>query len=50
MCIRDRHWLGYRIRPVYLEFWAEKPFRLHDRLVFRREKPEGDWDRGKLYP
>jgi pyridoxamine 5'-phosphate oxidase len=33
-----------------MEFWTGKPFRLHDRLVFERERPEGGWDRGRLYP
>jgi pyridoxamine 5'-phosphate oxidase len=47
---RPPYWRGYRIRPLYLEFWAGMPFRLHDRLVFRRPAPEGGWVRGQLYP
>ena len=47
---RPPHWTGFRIRPVYLEFWQDKPFRLHDRLVFRRPVPQGDWSRERLYP
>jgi pyridoxamine 5'-phosphate oxidase len=47
---RPPHWIGYRISPVYLEFWADRPHRLHDRLVFTREKPEGPWRRGHLFP
>lgn len=47
---RPPHWTGYRIRPVYVEFWSDRPFRLHERLVFSREKPEGPWDQGHLYP
>ncbi|MBB5868743.1 pyridoxamine 5'-phosphate oxidase [Allocatelliglobosispora scoriae] len=47
---RPVHWTGFRIRPVYLEFWTDMPFRLHDRLVYRRDKPEGDWSRGLLHP
>jgi len=47
---RPPYWTGYRIRPVYLEFWTEMPFRLHDRLVFERPKPEGPWILGRLYP
>ncbi len=47
---RPPHWTGFRIRPVYLEFWQDKPFRLHDRLVFRRPVPQGDWGRERLYP
>lgn len=47
---RPEYWRGFRIRPVYLEFWTEMPYRLHDRLVFRRDVPKGDWDRELLYP
>ncbi len=47
---RPPHWTGFRIRPVYMEFWQDRPFRLHDRLVFRRPEPSGDWERSRLYP
>jgi len=47
---RPAHWTGYRIRPVYIEFWMDKPFRLHDRHVFRRDRPEGSWTTERLYP
>lgn len=47
---RPPHWTGYRIRPVYLEFWSDMPFRLHDRLVFERPKPGDPWLPGRLYP
>jgi pyridoxamine 5'-phosphate oxidase len=47
---RPPHWTGFRIRPVYMEFWQDRPFRLHDRLVFRRPDPEEDWERSRLYP
>lgn len=47
---RPAYWIGYRIVPVYLEFWSDRPFRLHDRLVFTRQKPEGPWSRGHLFP
>jgi pyridoxamine 5'-phosphate oxidase len=47
---RPPHWSGFRIRPLSLEFWHDRPFRLHDRVVFRREKPEGEWGKARLYP
>ena len=47
---RPPHWTGFRIRPVYMEFWQNVLFRLHDRVVFRRPAPEGDWNRQRLYP
>ncbi|QFR34525.1 pyridoxamine 5'-phosphate oxidase [Ancylobacter sp. TS-1] len=48
---RPPHWTGFRIRPVQIEFWHDRPFRLHDRILFRREAPdEGEWARTRLYP
>ena len=47
---RPPHWSGFRVKPVSMEFWHDRPFRLHDRVVFRREKPEGDWSKARLYP
>lgn len=47
---RPPHWTGFRIRPVEIEFWQDKPFRLHDRIVFRRPAPEGGWTKARLYP
>ncbi|GAU69864.1 pyridoxine/pyridoxamine 5'-phosphate oxidase [Streptomyces sp. NBRC 110611] len=47
---RPEHWTGYRVRPVYLEFWSDRPFRLHDRVVFTRMSPQGPWEQGRLYP
>jgi pyridoxamine 5'-phosphate oxidase len=47
---RPPHWGGFRIRPVEIEFWTDKPFRLHERLRYTREKPEGDWLVESLYP
>ena len=47
---RPPHWTGYRIRPVYMEFWTDKPFRLHDRLVYRRNTPHNAWRTERLYP
>jgi pyridoxamine 5'-phosphate oxidase len=47
---RPPYWIGYRIAPVYLEFWSDGAFRLHDRIVFRRTTPEGSWRKERLYP
>ena len=45
---RPPYWSGFRLIPTYIEFWENKPFRLHDRLVYRRA---GDgWTTEKLYP
>lgn len=45
---RPLHWSGFRIVPILIEFWEDRPFRLHDRLVYHRT-PAG-WRTDKLYP
>lgn len=47
---RPPHWRGYRLTPLAFEFWRNRPFRLHDRLVFARETPGAAWTKGRLYP
>jgi pyridoxamine 5'-phosphate oxidase len=47
---RPPHWIGYRIAPLYVEFWQEQPFRLHDRVVFSRTALDQSWTRSRLYP
>jgi pyridoxamine 5'-phosphate oxidase len=47
---RPPHWSGFRIKPLAIEFWHDRPFRLHDRVVFRRGTSEGGWSKAKLYP
>lgn len=47
---RPPYWLGYRIEPLYLEFWQEGAFRLHDRLVFTRPTQQDGWRKEHLYP
>ncbi len=46
---RPAHWSGFRIRPLSIEFWHDRPFRLHDRVVFDREGA-GEWTKTRLYP
>jgi pyridoxamine 5'-phosphate oxidase len=47
---RPPNWTGYRLRPLQIEFWQERPFRLHDRLEFRREALDAPWRKARLYP
>jgi pyridoxamine 5'-phosphate oxidase len=46
---RPPYWSGFRIAPDTIEFWHDRPFRLHDRLVFSRRK-DGSWEKDRLYP
>ena len=45
---RPSHWNGYLVKPNLIEFWQDMPFRLHDRLEFKKEN--GNWVSKKLYP
>lgn len=47
---RPPGWSGYRIAPLAIEFWHDRPFRLHDRIVFRRESAAAAWTKTRLYP
>ena len=46
---RPPHWTGYRLAPDRIEFWRDKPFRLHERIVYTRADA-GGWKIGRLYP
>jgi pyridoxamine 5'-phosphate oxidase len=45
---RPPYWSGFRLTPVEMEFWHDRPFRLHERLSFKREA--GSWRKTLLYP
>jgi pyridoxamine 5'-phosphate oxidase len=47
---RPPHWSGFRLSPVEIEFWRDRPFRLHDRLVYRRDAPASPWRTERLFP
>jgi pyridoxamine 5'-phosphate oxidase len=51
---RPPHWIGYRVVPQLIEFWHDRPFRLHDRIEFRRAGTVGagskTWTKTRLYP
>ena len=47
---RPEHWSGYRIIPLQIEFWVNRPFRLHDRLQYARASAQSDWKSKRLYP
>lgn len=47
---RPPYWTGYRITPLAIEFWMDKPFRLHDRLSFTRDTANSAWTTTRLFP
>jgi pyridoxamine 5'-phosphate oxidase len=47
---RPSFWSGFRVAPLEIEFWRDRPFRLHDRLVYRRASTEKPWLTERLYP
>ncbi len=45
---RPAYWSGYRVLPSEIEFWEQRPFRLHERRLFTREG--SGWAMTRLYP
>lgn len=46
---RPQRWSGFRVKPDLIEFWEDRPHRLHNRRVFK-PKAGGGWTEGLLYP
>src|SRR5438309_6510386 len=40
---RPPHWSGLRVRPTAVEFWKNRPNRLHERELYTREKQGAPW-------
>jgi len=47
---RPPHWSGFRVRPLAIEFWRDRPFRLHERIRYSREAPGDSWKMDHLFP
>ena len=47
---RPPFWSGFRVTPMSMEFWHDRPFRLHDRIVFVRSPNDKAWTKTRLYP
>lgn len=47
---RPPTWNGYRVCPLRIEFWRDRPFRLHERLEFQRPAPDLPWQARRLFP
>ena len=43
-------WSGFSVAPLSIEFWHDRPFRLHERVVFSRPTPAAPWSKTRLYP
>ncbi len=47
---RPPHWSGLRVKPLSIEFWRNRPNRLHERELYTREKPGAPWSVQLLNP
>jgi pyridoxamine 5'-phosphate oxidase len=45
---RPERWTGFRVKPELIEFWTDRPHRLHERRLFTNTG--GSWEEGLLYP
>ncbi|MCO5063244.1 MAG: pyridoxamine 5'-phosphate oxidase [Rhizobiaceae bacterium] len=46
---RPPYWSGFRVLPSSIEFWHDRPFRLHDRVTYKRSDGQ-TWSKTRLYP
>ena len=47
---RPPHWSGFRVLPLQMEFWHDRRFRLHERIVFARAGLTQPWTQDRLFP
>lgn len=47
---RPGHWTGFRVEPIQIEFWQNGEFRLHDRVVYKRDSVDRAWVVQRLNP
>ncbi len=47
---RPAYWSGYCLQPLYMEFWQEQAFRLHDRVIYTRKTVTDMWTHARLFP